>query len=176
MDKEIIKITCPNCESVLSIKVIANLEEKSVICPLCKCHISLTEFIHRSVQTTIDDKDDSIIGQLIDLKTNEVFPLAEGTYLVGRKSDGSSAKIQISDFSRRMSREHFFIDLKTQRNGRIIGQLLLHNPRVNPVNIGFFTAIYGRPFLLKNDDVIRIGEKELKLRIFFEDEDRTLPY
>ena len=176
MDNEIIKITCPKCGSVLSIRAVANINGKRVTCPLCKGQFPLTEFINHDERTTIDNKDDSIIGQLIDLRTNEVFPLAEGTYLVGRKSEGTSARIQISDNSKRMSREHFFINLKIQRNGRILGQLLLHNPRVDPVNIGFFTAIYGRPFLLKNDDIIRIGEKELKLRIFFEDEERTLPY
>ena len=36
MESELLRIKCPNCGAVLTIKKIAGLETKSIPCPVCK--------------------------------------------------------------------------------------------------------------------------------------------
>ena len=124
-----LKIKCPNCGAVLTVRNMEGIEAKRVTCPVCKMNHPFTEFKKPTVAAPKDDKTDysdtelpmadsaSSIGRLQDVETGRVYPLRLGTNSIGRKADSSSATVQIETEDKKMSRQHITIEVKQLSNG-----------------------------------------------------------
>ena len=120
---EVIKIKCPWCNAVLSVRDNPDNEGKSVTCPVCKKNALYSQFKRVDLAPKIDEGCTQYavsqniqyveeIGILKSTKSGQSFQLKLGKNVIGRKAANSSASIQIdTNGDKRMSREHIIIEV-----------------------------------------------------------------
>jgi predicted component of type VI protein secretion system len=99
---------------------------------------------------------------LADGETEEqMFPLYEGTCVVGRRSPASNAVIGIETNDRSMSREHIRIEVKKDSKGGYKHYLSDNNSRNHTLyNSSFLEK--GEVVVLNNNDEIVIGRTVIR--------------
>ncbi len=173
--EDIIKISCPVCSGVLKVRRTENMESKHVTCPICNKRSLFTAFrivIERpeeSTQIGNVNEHNHTVGQLYVPNLNRTFPLNIGRNLIGRKSNASSADIQIPCETKRMSREHIIIDVKDV-NGQINHYLSLNKAQVNDTFINNVKLEFGDKIILKNYDIINLPDIDVRFNLADEDE------
>nr|WP_289118652.1 FHA domain-containing protein [uncultured Parabacteroides sp.] len=91
----------------------------------------------------------------------QTFPLQEGSYTIGRKSNASNATIGIVTTDKSMSREHIRIEVKKDAKGGYKHYLSDNNSK----NHTLYNSNYledGEIVVLKNNDEIIIGHTVLR--------------
>lgn len=198
MANEIIKIKCPQCGAVLSIRNIPGLETKNVNCPVCKYKGPFTSYRayvpHQPNQADQTDygygdktqykttgstggtqsgNDFNILpGQLRVLSTGKVYKLKFGTNIIGRQALHSSATLQLpTDGSKRMSRDHLVIEVKKLPGKGLTAYVSLYKEKVNKTFINNDQLLYGDTLVLKDGDVISLPDLKVKYEI--PDEEKT---
>lgn len=177
MINDILKIGCPVCGSVLSVKNQPGIESKFVTCPVCKnkSHFSAfkkimvkeekTEFPDEettpySEETDITKGVNFTLGKLVVPALDLSFQLKPDKNIIGRKAPHSSATIQIPCETNRMSREHLVIEIKKIPGKGFVHYASLYKERVNSTFIGQNQLEFGDCVVLKHKDVIRLPERE----------------
>ena len=177
-----IKITCPNCHSVLSIEEAPGISDKMLSCPICRFRAKVSVFqqqmLSRGSQNDDDDEPtqvkfgsmDRTIGCLFFGK--EEYSLHKGENTIGRKAKSGHAEVQISD-DRYMSRQHAVITIKEGGSG-LEHHLQPTNPK-NPIKVNGQLLQNADVVVLQWGDRLTFGHTELVFdRPHIEDEDQTM--
>ncbi len=179
MEPEIIKIKCPHCAVVLSVKPMPGLESKSVTCPNCKTRSKFTEFKLWKPKVKDADKTDyeeatnynektqysedtlqSSIGTLTLKRTGEALKLSFGTNIIGRKAQSSQANVQFETSDMHISRQHSCIDIK-EVAGKGMVHYLSNAQNKNATFVNGKQINNGDVIILKTGDVIKMASEEL---------------
>lgn len=192
MATDIIKIKCPNCGAVLTVKNVPGLAAKDLTCPVCKHKDKVRAFrLLASNQDGNDDVDDScthyssssvsesavadinqLPGQLRVISTGQVFPLKMGRNVVGRKASSSSADIQLPvGDCKRMSRSHVVINVMKETGTSITTHISLFKENVNKTFVKGNEVLYGDELVLNDGDVIELPD--LKVVYEIPDDEKT---
>lgn len=190
--ENLIKIWCPICGSVLSVQPQPGIESKSVTCPVCKNRSAFTQFkkiYTNDEQTEYPDQDDHTryengentegpsngvnwtLGKITVPSLNISYQLKPGKNVIGRKATGSSAQCQIPCPSKRMSREHLIIEIKKVPGKGFVHYASLYKEQVNATFVGKNQLEYGDCIVLKDKDVIKLPD--IEVRFIIPDEEGT---
>lgn len=174
MEKEIIKIKCPNDGDILTVQKVPGIESKYVTCPTCKQRMKFTDFkvIQDSEEETtiFGGGKNLIIGKLKVKSTGASYQLKIGKNVIGRKSPKSSADIQIDCPNNRMSREHLIIEVKKSPTEGFIHYARLFKGHVNATFVGDLELEEGDEVILKNRNVIKLPDVDVEFTLPDEDE------
>lgn len=175
MEEKII-VNCPHCSAQL--KINRNIESVKVCCPVCK-----EGFLPKDAkQVTKSDSDctqlnektvppvarkEHVLGVLRKVVGgSEQYQLKLGKNVVGRKANVSSADIQIpAGESRRMSREHVVIEVKTVEGRGLAHYISLYKEKLNPTFVGDEKLEYGDCLVLNQGDEIKLPDCTLIFEI-----------
>lgn len=192
--EEIIKIKCPYCGAVLSVKNQMGIESKSVTCPICKQKSRFKDFKKivekgdertqypgdeekTSYQSSADPGTDVgqgfifTLGRLKCSLLSKPFQLKPGKNVIGRKASQSMADCQIpTDASKRMSREHLVIEIKKVQGKGFVHYASLCKQKINKTFIGNEQLEYGDCVILNHGDVIKLPDAVVRFEIPDEEE------
>lgn len=165
MTENTMKVKCPNnsCGALLTIQDTPGIADKMLRCPVCQHRDKVSVFIAEI--NKLEDRTELCLqdsykstGTLI---VNGVsYPLAEGPNTIGRKSVTSVADVQLAVDDKRMSRMHICITV-VKKNDFYQHQIENISSR-NKVIINGKYLQAGEVEILKYDDIIRLGETEIK--------------
>lgn len=191
---EIIKIKCPFCGAILSVKNQPGIENKNVTCPVCKKTYLFKEY-KRVVQNPSHKEDvdteypgaakqeektvypnnekptvlpdtNYTLGKLKVEGMTTTFQLHLGRNVIGRKSVKSQSDFQIDTAEKRgMSREHLLIEVKKVPGKGFVHYVSLYKERVNKTFVGDELLAYGDVLILHHGDVIKLPDATLKFEI-----------
>lgn len=180
-----IKVKCPCCSKVLTVRNVPGIENMQLTCPICKQKSSFkafrqinecddgTQYVgsgNKQSDVTMDSKPQtSVVRGVLRMGTDFVFPLKKGRNVVGRKASVSSADIQIQTESKRMSREHLVIEVKEIGGRGLVYYASLYKERLNQTFIGGEQITYGDSFVLNDGDIIKLPDCILKFEILDEE-------
>lgn len=192
---EIIKIKCPYCGAILSVKNQADIESKNVTCPICKQKSPFKNFKKvidkakdESTQYPSDDEKTSYqtssdpgtdfgaglnftLGILRVMPSGPSFQLKFGKNIIGRSATKSSAEFQIPiEGSRRLSREHLIIEIKKVQGKGYVHYASLCKQKTNKTFIGNEQLEYGDCLVLNHGDIIKLPDVNVKFEIPDEEE------
>lgn len=195
--EEIIKIKCPYCGAVLSVKNQADIESKNVTCPICKQKSPFTDFKRivdkmedehtqypggeekTSYQNSSDPGTDIgrglnfALGKLKIMPTGPSYQLKNGKNIIGRRASQSSADFQIATGeSKRLSREHLVIEIKKVQGKGLVHYASLYKQKTNKTYIGTELLEYGDCIVLNDGDIIKLPDVSIKFEI--PDEEGTI--
>lgn len=151
MANETIKIKCPECASVLTIKYQPGIESKKLRCPVCKIQNPYTYFSEVKDIPPLpgDDSNDTIVtsrqnagsnqvGWLRNMSNGEIYRLREGRNVIGRRAMSSQADIQIPVMpnDKNMSRMHMVISVTNIPGIGIRHIASLYKEMVNRTTVG----------------------------------------
>lgn len=172
---EIIKIKCPWCNAILSVKDNPDNVSKSVTCPVCKKASKYSEFRIVNQSNTEDctqygfvtpTQEQRVVGTLISKIDGRTYQLIVGRNVIGRMASNSSATIQIETApSKRMSREHLAIDVKDIPQKGITHYASLFKEKVNETYVSGQQLLYGDCIILKHGDKIQLPDCSLVFEI-----------
>lgn len=187
---ELIKIKCPYCGAVLTVKNQMGIESKKVTCPICKQKSPFNDFKrildNDSDETTqypgsndntsygyssdpgtdVRNSLNLILGKLKVLSTGLSYQLKPGKNIIGRKSPQSMADFQIPmGESRRLSREHLVVEIKKVQGKGFVHYASLYKQKVNKTFIGAEPLEYGDCIVLNHGDVIKLPDVNVKFEI-----------
>lgn len=192
-----IKIKCPSCKAVLSVRNTPGIEKKNVTCPLCKKTYPFSEFSRPKVaapsrsrqpageaawrpaasdsyedRTRIETTDFKL-GQLILVGTGIRYQLKPRMNTVGRKNSSKPANFQIdTGESKLMSRCHLMINVEKDENRGYVHYLSLGKANVNPTTVNGNVLTFGiDSVILHHGDVIELPDATLRFEM--PDEDAT---
>lgn len=168
---ELIKVTCPNCKSLLSINRVPGIEDKLLTCPVCRFKSKVSVYMQGSMAqggggadeepTQVNfgpaQEKDKQIGSLYI--SDQEFSLQMGRTLVGRLASTSHADMQIPTDDRYMSRSHAYITVR-ERNGQIEHLLEPANPK-NPIKLNGKVLENGDIVVLNWGDKLVFGHTEV---------------
>lgn len=172
---DIIKIKCPYCGSVLSVKNQAGIESKSVTCPICKQKSPFKDF-----KKVVDKNNDEstqygidfgpglnyTLGKLKVMPSGPSYQLEPGKNVIGRRATKSSADFQIPvEGSKRLSREHLVIEIKKVQGKGFVHYASLCKEKANRTFIGSEQLEYGDCVVLNNGDIIKLPDVNIKFEI-----------
>lgn len=187
---DIIKIKCPYCGAVLSVKNQAGIESKSVTCPICKQKSPFKDF--KKVVDKVNDErtqypgDDEktsyrtssdpgtdignglnfTLGKLRVMPSGPSFQLKPGNNIIGRRATQSSADFQIPmEGSKRLSREHLVIEIKKVQGKGFVHYASLCKQKTNKTFIGSEQLEYGDCLVLNHGDIIKLPDVNVKFEI-----------
>lgn len=184
MESELIKIKCPNCGAVLTIKNMPGLESKTVPCPVCKKASKYTEFkVPKQNLSSIDEDDttsagyatqlknikQNCIGKLQNTGTNQHYTLTLGINTVGRKAQTSNATIQIDTDDRCMSRIHSIIEVCKLKNGEYI-HYFSNAQNKNATFVNSQLIENGDRIILHGGEIIKMANTSIKFVLNLEEE------
>ncbi len=174
---DIIKVGCPVCGTVLSVKNQEGIESKIVTCPVCKTKSPFRSFKRilneygeepteypeegekpNAGQTAINDGLNYILGRINVPSVSLSFRLKMGKNVIGRKAAASSAGCQIPCANKRMSREHLVIEIKKVPGKGFVHYASLFKEKVNATYVNNHLLEYGDKIILKNHDVIKLPD------------------
>lgn len=174
---EIMKIKCPNCSAIMTVKVHTGMENIMMKCPVCQEKAPFSSY-----KKETKDKDDSteyasdnttipmtelgddikfIIGELTILDSHlDPFKLKPGRNIIGRKANSSKADIQIplKDNQLHISREHLIIDVKRVDKIGYIHNISLYKDKVNDTFINDEKICYLDSLRLTHGDIIKLPD------------------
>lgn len=190
--EDLIKIKCPYCGAVLSVRNQPGIESKSVTCPICKQKSPFNDFkriVEKSNEertqypgeehTRVADSGNNhvnyqnlTLGKLRVMPSGPSFQLKPGKNIVGRRATQSSADFQIpTGENKRMSREHLVIEVKKVPGKGFIHYASLCKQKTNKTLIGNEQLEYGDCVVLNHGDIIKCPDVNIKFEI--PDEDGT---
>ena len=167
-----ISVKCPHCHVGLKVdegKI--PLDITSFKCPKCKQLIPVSLLSQKKGDRT--SESETVLIQPLRMTTGhlsvianddtpeQTFPLQEGSYTIGRKSNASNATIGIVTTDKSMSREHILIEVKKDAKGGYKHYLSDNNSK----NHTLYNSNYledGEIVVLKNNDEIIIGHTVLR--------------
>ena len=167
-----ISVKCPHCHVGLKVdegKI--PLDITSFKCPKCKQLIPVSLLSQKKGDRT--SESETVLIQPLRMTTGhlsvianddtpeQTFPLQEGSYTIGRKSNASNATIGIVTTDKSMSREHIRIEVKKDSKGGYKHYLSDNNSK----NHTLYNSNYledGEIVVLKNNDEIIIGHTVLR--------------
>ena len=167
-----ISVKCPHCHVGLKVdegKI--PLDITSFKCPECKQLIPVSLLSQKKGDRT--SESETVLIQPLRMTTGhlsvianddtpeQTFPLQEGSYTIGRKSNASNATIGIVTTDKSMSREHIRIEVKKDAKGGYKHYLSDNNSK----NHTLYNSNYledGEIVVLKNNDEIIIGHTVLR--------------
>lgn len=167
-----ISVKCPHCHVGLKVdegKI--PLDITSFKCPKCKQPIPVSLLSQKKGDRT--SESETVLIQPLRMTTGyltvianddtseQTFPLQEGLYTIGRKSNASNATIGIVTTDRSMSREHIRIEVKKDVKGGYKHYLSDNNSK----NHTLYNSNYlenGEIVVLNNNDEIIIGRTVLR--------------
>ena len=167
-----ISVKCPHCHVGLKVdegKI--PLAITSCNCPKCKHLIPVSLLSQKKGDRT--SESETVLIQPLRMTTGhlsvianddtpeQTFPLQEGSYTIGRKSNASNATIGIVTTDKSMSREHIRIEVKKDAKGGYKHYLSDNNSK----NHTLYNSNYledGEIVVLKNNDEIIIGHTVLR--------------
>lgn len=192
MEPELLKIKCPNCGAVLTIKNMTGLENKSVPCPVCKKVSRYVDYkIPSQRQESQYDMDDATtagdatqlgnslhdklksksIGKLRKPGTNEEYTLSLGKNTIGRKAQSSNSTIQINTDDRYMSRAHSVIEVHKKQDGDYI-HYFSNAQNKNATYVNCLKIENGDRIVLHGGDTLKMANTVLQF--VFDSEDETI--
>lgn len=174
---EVIKIKCPWCNAVLTVRDNLDNEGKSVTCPICKKNALYSQFKRVDIAPQIDEgctqyavsqniQNNEEIGVLKSTKSGQSFQLKLGKNIIGRKAANSSASIQIdTNGDKRMSREHIIIEVVKHPIKGTIYSVSLYKEKVNDTTVAGQKLIYGDCIIIHSGDTIELPNYSLIFEI-----------
>lgn len=184
MESELIKIKCPNCGAVLTIKKTPGLETKSIPCPVCKKTSKYIEYKVPKKQYNSQNEDDTTtigdetqtghlkqwsIGKLQKTGTNQTYSLSSGVNTIGRKAQTSNATIQIDTDDLTMSRAHSIIEVRKLKTGGYI-HYFSNAQNKNATYINSELIENGDRIILHGGETIKMSNTTLKFILLSEDD------
>ncbi len=169
-----ISVKCPHCHVGLKVdegKLPLGLT--SFKCPRCKQFVPVS-LLEMQKQSTDADQDTVLVHPALDVAgrllvvgdestPEQIFPLYEGVFVIGRKSHASGATISIVTADKSMSREHIRIEVKKDHKGGYKHYLSDNNSK----NHTLYNSSYlerGEMVVLKDNDEIIIGHTVLRFK------------
>jgi len=175
MQMEIIKIKCPWCNAVLSVRDNPANAGKIVTCPVCKKASSFSDFkivnqenIEECTQYGFVTPAETqlTIGNIISQIDGRSYQLGFGRNVIGRKASNSTANIQIETIgSKRMSREHIVIEVNNIAQKGITHLASLAKDKVNETYVSGQRLTFGDCIVLKHGDRIELPDCTLIFEI-----------
>lgn len=170
---ELLSIGCPHCGSVLSIKNMPGIENKTVTCPVChqKSRIRDCKRFQKHnnedepTETLYKSSTNLIIGVLKNTFTKQTWQLKTGRNVIGRKASTNLADIVIPTEDKRLSRDHIVIDVRETSTDGYVHLLSLAKERVNKTFVGETELEYGDCIKLKEGTVITLPGVKLIFEI-----------
>lgn len=159
--------TCGAVIKVTNKLDMSKIEQYRIKCPVCEKQVPFNEFIilkKREEKTIIPDLPQTPSGELgqllFDPATLSPVTLKAGNNIIGRKSDKSSAQIQvpINNNSNLTSREHIKIEVKEVAGIGIVHYLSLYKEKTNNTYYNNKLMKFGDCFILKNGDIIKLPD------------------
>ena len=195
MSQDILKIRCPYCGAVLSVKNQPGIETKNVTCPICKQKSPFTAF--KAVNMNADPGTDLpnkghggnatgsdatqldpngaqhtsskaqglMIGSLIVVATGQTFNLRPGRNVVGRKAQASSADFQIDTAGGKRMSREHLIVDVARVGNDFMHTAKLYKERVNDTFINDSRLCYGDTIVLQRGDIIHLPDADVKFDI-----------
>lgn len=184
--EELIKIKCPYCGAVLSVKNQAGIVSKSVTCPICKQKSPFKDFklivdkigeehtqypgedCTRVADLGMDSggSGNLTLGRLKVMPSGPSYRLRPGRNIIGRRATQSTADFQIPmEESKRLSREHLVIEVKKIPGKGFVHYASLCKQKVNTTFIGNEQLEYGDCVVLNHGDVIKLPDVNVKFEI-----------
>lgn len=185
MEKQYVKIKCPNDGAVLKVAIVEDLEKRSIKCPICGCKTPYAQYLQVVEEnagaateyptddargnkinipgdtTQINNNVNLTAGRLVMKSTGEGFQLKIGKNIVGRRAANSSATIQIPCTTNRMSREHLVIEVKNEDGLGVFHYAYLNKAKVNATYIGSSKLEVGDCHILKDGDIIKLPDVDV---------------
>lgn len=179
---ETVKIKCPHCGVVLTIKYIPNLEQKSIPCPVCKKNSPYTSYrkiepqsanpkdngetLVNGDKTQLND-DETEVGKGVSKKKSGIgllrlpglgisYNLHPGVNIIGRKAQTSNATVQIETSDRTMSRMHICIEVCQLKSGDYV-HYLSNKDNKNDTYVSGQLVYKGDRIVLNGDESIKMG-------------------
>lgn len=181
-----LKITCPNCRSVLSIEETPGIGDKMLSCPICRFRAKVSVYQQQALgnnRHVSDDEEptqvnfdtmDRTIGSLF-LGAKE-YSLHKGPNTIGRKAQTGHAEVQLCDIhgevDRYMSRQHAVITIKEGGSG-LEHHLQPTNPK-NPIKVNGQPLQNADVVVLQWGDKLTFGHTELIFERPHYNEDQTM--
>ena len=186
MGTEIMKIKCPCCAAVLTVKAQPGIENKNVTCPVCKQSSSFrmfkqvvektperteypgehTSYANHRTETQLNADVNYTLGQLIVEGSGATFRLKAGRNVIGRKATASTADIQIPiTGGKYMSREHLVLEVKKVIGKGFVHYASLYKEKVNETMINNELLEYGDSIVLKSGDKLRLPDATIVFEI-----------
>ena len=175
-----LKVKCPHCQAVLSVKNSKNETFKEFQCPSCQSSLRVkfpsTPIAQEEGKTIIGprkpqqtDPDRTFINRSnadcrYFLRCNEkTYELKEGLNTIGRKASTSHATIQIATDSMRMSRNHARIELRRLSDGGM--KLYISNwQNQNPTFVNGIELKPGDVMNLQEGFELKMGDEILRVK------------
>ena len=170
------------CGAVLQIPRIDDMEKLKkgkITCPVCKKTVPFAEFsiIEKEnneatntdenselTDNTIKETHNFILGKLtFEPPVLSPITLRVGNNIIGRKCNGSTADIQIpiANESKRTSRDHIKIEVKSIKGRGYVHCVSLCKERVNTTYFNNKPMQYGDCFVLKNGDILKLPDSTI---------------
>lgn len=184
MEPELLKIKCPNCGAVLTIKNMPELETKSIPCPVCKKTSRYTDYKTPSQARPSSDTDDATstgdvtqlrgikkqtIGKLENAESKQQYILTLGVNTIGRKAQSSNATVQIDTDDRCMSRIHSSIEVYKLKTGNYI-HYFSNAQNKNATYVNSQLIVSGDRVILHGGETIKMANTTLKFVLESEEE------
>ena len=188
--EDVLKIKCPYCGAVLSVKNLAGIETKSVTCPICKqkspfmdfqkvinkANDESTQYPNNEDNTNYRTDSDSgtdigmelnlTLGKLRVLPSGPSYQLKSGKNIIGRKAAQPVADFQIPmGGSKRLSREHLVIEVKKVQGKGFVHYAALCKQKTNRTFIGNEQMEFGDCIVLNHGDIIKLPDVNVKFEI-----------
>lgn len=181
-----IKITCPNCRSVLSIEETPGIGDKMLSCPICRFRAKVSVYQQQSIgnnrQASDDDEPTQVNFDSMDRTIGSLFlgakeySLHKGPNTIGRKAQTGHAEVQLCDIhgevDRYMSRQHAVITIKEGGSG-LEHHLQPTNPK-NPIKVNGQSLQNTDVVVLQWGDKLTFGHTELVFERPHYNEDQTM--
>lgn len=174
--QNIIRVKCPKCGAVLTLKGNNELAGKNIKCAICSTISKFELFkVVNSVAAPSDEDATSLSPLLKDSSSapkklgviqyqGKEYKLAPGANIIGRKASSSSATVQIDTDDRTMSRCHITIEVTTTQSGDYIYYLYTAK-NMNATNINGQKIAEGDKIILSGSETIEMGLTKVKFII-----------
>ncbi len=172
--QNIIRIKCPKCGAVLTLKCNNELVGKNIKCAICSTISKFELFkVVNSVAAANDEDATSIRPLLKDNNStspkklgviqylDKEYPLAQGANIIGRKASSSTATVQIDTDDRTMSRCHITIEVTTSKSSEHIYYLYTAK-NMNATKINGHKIAEGDKIILSGSEIIEMGLTKVK--------------
>ncbi|MCR4921601.1 MAG: FHA domain-containing protein [Bacteroidaceae bacterium] len=174
LDQNTIKIKCPQCGAVLTVKSVPGIEEKNITCPVCKTTSPFRRYeqfaasdetqyrpLPSSDDATIYAASSLRVGRLVDVATGRAYPLQSGINIVGRKATSSTADVQVQTTDRHMSRRHAQIKVVRGSASHLV-HTLSNAENKNATKVNGRVLKSDDSIVLQHGDVILFGSFEMR--------------
>lgn len=100
-------------------------------------------------------------GALLDMSSGEKYPLHVGQNVIGRKTETSTASVQIMTSDRHMSRLHSIIEVNRQEDGSLV-HVISNAENKNPTTVNGNLVEDDELNILHNGDILQFGTVQMR--------------